>query len=222
VSFKTERDLVKNILLHAPQYEWSLQGFGMFRLYLSRERRLHVWDSRFTKHNVSTIHNHPWDFASTVISGSLVDVSYKKIESYQFATHHRLRIVCGPGGGPASEPDTCFLKKFDSRLILPGESYALAAKQIHETKPADGSITIIERRFREDTEHAEVFYPVLESWVSAEPRPATQDEIAMMSAKALRVLDDEIKEEALRMVTCGCPQGFKKGACPVCDNKGSP
>ena len=61
--------LVKTILeasRHGGISGWSLQGLGMFRLYLSHEKRLHVWDARFRTSDVSVIHTHPWHFTSEV------------------------------------------------------------------------------------------------------------------------------------------------------------
>jgi hypothetical protein len=45
--------LVKNILEKATSYKWSLQGFGMLRLYLSKDVRMHVWHPDFAVKKVS-------------------------------------------------------------------------------------------------------------------------------------------------------------------------
>jgi hypothetical protein len=52
--------------------------------------------------------------------------------------------------------------------------------------PNPGTVTIVERRFKADTEHAFVFYPRNEKWVSAEPRPATPEEVITITQIALR------------------------------------
>lgn len=68
--------LVKAILEKARAYKWSIQGFGMLRLYLSAEVRLHVWDSRFRVPGVTDIHDHSWDFESEVAAGEVLQRRY--------------------------------------------------------------------------------------------------------------------------------------------------
>jgi hypothetical protein len=179
------RALIQDMLLRAETLEWSLQGMGMFRHYLSRDVRLHVWDMRFMAAEVSTIHTHPWDFTSEVLSGLVVDRLYAR-EDGVFYTHHEQRIVCGPGGGCTADPPK------PTRLGLPvehpypaGEVYVRRAEEIHETVARPGTVTVIHRRFKEDTEHASVFYRLDRTWVSAEPRRATLDEVRSMAKLAL-------------------------------------
>lgn len=77
------RALVRNFLSTAiadaadgRRNDWSTQGLGMLRLYLSREVRLHVWHSAFRVPSVSDIHDHPWDFRSDIVCGSVRNVRY--------------------------------------------------------------------------------------------------------------------------------------------------
>ena len=51
---------VRAILRNAHDFDWSLQGFGMFRAYLCDMVRVHVWDSRFRVQGVSDVHDHPY------------------------------------------------------------------------------------------------------------------------------------------------------------------
>ena len=69
--FKIIQALAAEILRRPHGYKWSLQGFGMLRLYLSDNIRLHVWTTEHRVENVSDIHDHPWDFISTVLFGQL-------------------------------------------------------------------------------------------------------------------------------------------------------
>ena len=51
-----ERRLWVRTLLSKPLgFDWSIQGFGMIRLYLSPNLRLHIWNSRGRVKNVSDI-----------------------------------------------------------------------------------------------------------------------------------------------------------------------
>jgi hypothetical protein len=182
------RLLVKSILMRAAAFDgWSVQGLGMFRLYLSKEQRLHVWDPRFAVENVSTIHSHPWHFTSYVVCGRMTDLLYEERRlGFQSATHGKQKIVCGPGGGAVGdtlEPVT--LSILQEVTIEEGKSYGLTADALHESIPEPGTVTIITREFREDTEHAFVCFPWGQKWVSAEPRKATMREVEAMAERAL-------------------------------------
>lgn len=182
---------IQAILKHAEHYDWSLQGFGMFRLYLSREVRLHVWDSKFAYANVTRIHNHPWDFSSRVVRGEMTDVTYEIVdpntwpENLKPNTHREQRIVCGPGGGSIGESREVILRKYSPRVFHTGSVYSLQAKVIHESMPVDGTITLVHRTFHDDTEHAMVYPQIYQPWISAEPRPATRAEILDMAKRTL-------------------------------------
>lgn len=187
-AFEQTRLLVKSILLRAVAFDgWSLQGFGMFRLYLSKAVRLHVWDDRFMVPNVTTIHSHPWHFRSTVISGAITDRLYEVIAFGEKSnpTHHCQKIVCGPGGGATGDMSAVQLRLLQEVTLKEGQSYGLTADAFHESVPEPGTVTIIERQFREDTEHAYVCFPHGQQWVSAEPRPATMREVEAMAERAL-------------------------------------
>ncbi len=56
---------------------------------------------------------------------------------------------------------------------------------IHDTGYGDGTVSLVTRTFLEDTEHAQVYIPAGQSWVSAEPRNATDDEVERITALAL-------------------------------------
>lgn len=185
--YPVTRDLVHAILLRAVAFDgWSLQGFGMFRLYLSKSVRLHVWDDRFRTEKVTTIHSHPWHFRSTVIAGKMTDRLYE-VTSFGFKspTHHRQQIVCGPGGGATGAQEDVHVELLQEITIEPGASYSLTAEAFHESIPEPGTVTIIEREFLPDTEHAYVCIPYGEKWISAEPRKATMREVEAMAERAL-------------------------------------
>ena len=193
---------VKAILERASAHPWSLQGMGMFRLYLSREVRLHVWDMRFTVEKVSTVHTHPWDFTSHVLSGAITNRIFTKVEHGelqrepgfiagfpgQFKEYREQQIVCGPGGGASSEPKRVYLYTPDDDGLLTHVTdsyYCQDASDIHESIPKSGTVTLLERTLKEDTEHAYVYFREGRSWVSAEPRDATEHEVLAMARMAL-------------------------------------
>lgn len=174
--------LVKMILTRANAYSWSIQGFGMLRLYLSNEVRLHVWHPDFAVKDVSTIHTHPWDFTSHIIAGSIKNVIYSEEECGEI--FYRQKIQCGIGGGAVGESCKVILHEKSIEVLESGQSYEESAEDIHESFPAPGTVTIVERRFRSDTEHANVYHDGI--WVSAEPRQATPEEVTAITQVALK------------------------------------
>lgn len=184
--------LLLPILTRAEDFEWSLQGFGMLRMYITPEVRLHLWNPHAAYPGVTRIHNHPWDFESHVICGSMLDRLYRTQDWSRFApTHREERIVCGPGGHSEGAKRTVRLVLKGERRVSAGESYTLKASELHESLPEPGTATIIVRTFKTDTEHALVYPQVERPWVSAEPRPATKEEVRAFADLTLRTLEAE-------------------------------
>lgn len=188
--------LVKKILEAPTPQPWSIQGFGMLRLYLSPEIRLHVWDSRFRVPNVSMIHNHPWDFDSYIVAGELrqfryseVGVNRRDVEGFNASAddaYFRSVIKAGPGGGLRDSPIGVYLLRGDEEVYGKGMSYTQHASEIHQSLPVDGTVTLVTRRFvRKDVDHAQTYWRANSEWVSAEPRPATAEEVRSFTSLAL-------------------------------------
>ncbi len=180
-----EIPLVRFVLDHASDYDWSLQGFGMLRLYLDDDKRfrLHVWDGRYAVPGVSVMHDHPWSFLSLVIAG--------EVKNCRFSLHPhgvgymRQVIKCGAGGGPVGEPEVVKMRGDQPEIYGVGDCYSQLANEVHVSVPMDGTVTLIERIFNDDTEHAHVFWPEGTEWVSAEPRLATEEEVRKICLGAL-------------------------------------
>lgn len=173
--------------------EWTLQGLGMLRTYLDEERvyRLHIWSPAHAVENVSGLHTHPWDFRSTVIVGSVNNVLFMRtpnasLDAEGVLDMQQLRIKCGEGACSVSDPERVRLMRRPSIRWKEGESYFERAEEIHLSVPENGTVTIIERTFGQDVDHAYIFYPSGEQWVSAEPRKATPQEVRDICELALR------------------------------------
>jgi hypothetical protein len=187
--------LVKAILEKAPWYPWSWQGFGMLRLYISDELRLHVWDPENATPEVSTIHNHPWDFESEVIVGSIVNYKFEQYLVDPSASSpqplgrlfRRATILCSPGGGMTTEPELVELMRQAPAVYVSGDVYRQTAAEIHESIPTPGTVTLVRRVFGADKDHAQVFWPAEHKWVSAEPVIATHTHIHVAIRKALKL-----------------------------------
>lgn len=163
-------------------FEWTLQGLGMLRTYLGSDRtfRLHVWDDRYVADPTpSELHTHPWDMESLVIAGQVHNTRFKRelIPREENLNYMEQTIFCGTGGGLEGEPSPCQLVEQPVELYAPGETYFQRSTEIHLSSPLRGTVTLVQRQFGLDVDHASVFWPIGEEWVTAEPRDATSDEI---------------------------------------------
>jgi len=182
---RMSKALVRNLLEHPESMDWTLQGFGMLRCYLEPELRLHVWDSRFRFADVSDLHTHPWDFHSVVIAGVVCNQRFREVTQWEAGhpSYRRQTIRCGEGGGLCGAPEDVRLEASRCEVLEEGAIYTQAAREIHRSVPEDGTVTIIEREFKEDAEHAYVYFHG--EWVTAEPRAATQEEIEAILTHSL-------------------------------------
>lgn len=179
--------VVREVLRYPEGRKWQVQGLGMLRTYLLPTLRLHVWDRVLRVPEVSTIHDHPWDFESLIVSGRVVQRRFTEVAETRaqdaVIEMNRTKIKCGPGGCAVSQPDRVKLLVGVEEVYGPGETYRQAADEVHESTPDDGTVTLVERTFLADTEHARVYHEG--RWVSAEPRPATPEEVALVVGRAL-------------------------------------
>jgi len=176
---------VRKVLQHPYDYRWTVQGFGMMRTYLDPDEvhRLHIWDTNCAVPDVSVIHDHPWDFDSRIYSGTVINQRYRfadEVDGLDTAPMRIGRIKTGEGGGldPASVHDT-WLAVPEAEEYLPGDSYHMDRPELHESIPSPGAVTIISRKFytARDDQFATVCWAAGAEWVTAEPRPATREEI---------------------------------------------
>jgi hypothetical protein len=209
--------LVMRLLESPDRFRWTVQGLGMLRAYLSPSVRLHIWHSAFEVPGVSSVHDHPWDFESEIVSGRLLNHRYGLVIQTEHgpvlrngvgdamgacadpgAPNYVMQpIRCGEGGGPDAacelgEAGPCSLWKLSTTEYQAGDTYSQFARDIHNTVAVDGTVTLVTRRFKKDTEHARVFFPVGTEWVSAEPRNATVDERVTGLSAARKTLETEL------------------------------
>lgn len=175
-TFDPTKTLVKHILRNARDYNWSLQGFGMLRLYLPDDTRLHVWDERYQVPNVSLIHDHPWDFESVIVAGELHNTRYYKGPLHQGSPMMERTIRPGEGFEILAEDVSCQLVACAVETYKEGARYLQAADEIHGSSYVRGTVTLVKRR-RVGADVAKVYYPAGEEWVSGEPRKATEKEV---------------------------------------------
>lgn len=171
-------------------HEWSLQGFGMLRMYLSDDRkyRLHLWSPDHRIPNIwesfSDVHTHPWDFTSKVVFGNLVNMRYSFTVSFA-GNYSRRLMVPGEGAHFKDAPVPGWLNERKVDLLSMGMQYSQSFDEIHRSMPFPGTVTIIERERGNREDLAYTFYrndiPIPlgkdNAWVNAAPRKATEDEI---------------------------------------------
>lgn len=182
------RNIVKSTLENWKTRSWTYQGLGMIRVYFTPSTRMHIWVPQIEVHNVSKIHTHPWDFASYVVCGQITNNTYTMLDDDRTPTHMRQLIHCGAGGGLRAIPENKALMRNYPEIVNRGQWYTEKFHVPHETAAVPGTVTLVHRTFKADTEHAYVFWDIGDSWVSAEPRPATDEEIDMACRLALEQL----------------------------------
>lgn len=174
---------VRSALERPFSYAWTVQGMGMLRTYFGKDQRyrLNIWDSAL--HNgASMVHDHPWDLKSWVIAGELRNVRYT---SEPFGNPYNWKIIkCGMGGCDIGESGVIYLRSGSPEYYRPGETYSQYTTEIHATGYLDGTVTLNDRTNR-NGENARVFWPHGTKWVSAEPRPATYEEIKETTFRAM-------------------------------------
>jgi hypothetical protein len=175
--------LVKALLKSPFNLKWDVQGLGMLRTYLSPELRLHIWDSALQIPNVSPLHTHPWHLRSYVVAGQYKQFRYVEEDSPFGVYFKSATIKCGKDAVCTTEPVIVKLLRQSLETYTEGQTYWQNKDEIHTSLPLDGTITLVERTFTEDRDHARVFWET--EFVSAEPRRATVQEIENTTRLAL-------------------------------------
>lgn len=193
--FQNEQLLLHAILMCPEDHSWTVQGLGMLRLYLSDAVRIHIWHSSLVVPEVTSVHEHPWDFESLVLCGELRNHKYIPAKEGEGTPYYRDMLLCGTGN-LADDPQPVWLQPWysDNRPAVhkPMSEYSQRYDEIHETFFEDGTVTLVRRRFvNEDRDHAYVYWERGAQFVSAEPRAARIDEIAIATGASARLLGRE-------------------------------
>ncbi len=124
---------------------------GFIQLDLDNEdrRRLHVWHDKLPKQQVSTpIHDHRFDFVSTILIGKLTNVVYE-IEESSAPSHRRWKAVRDTNSQETHlEPFApAVLAKMAYALSLDrGKSYSFLAGRFHETQFQTPTVTLMTKQ----------------------------------------------------------------------------
>jgi hypothetical protein len=172
--------LVFTILRHAEDFPWRLQDIGLMGLRLDdqREYRLHLWDPGDSGGD-PPIHDHPYDFTSTIIAGELTNTRY--VEDPEGDEYVRFRY---------SLPDEDQRRSDRVRLSAAPETFAEGGEyrqlghELHASWQQPGTVTAIRCSWLEPRELT-VCLRDEGSWRSGQARDATREEIKAFTAKAL-------------------------------------
>jgi hypothetical protein len=180
------RALVRTILEHAADYPWVIQDIGLLGLRLDARRvyRLHVWDP-CSRVGAAPIHDHPFDFTSTIVAGELTNIRYQEDP---FGVEYR-RERYSPGDEDTRTTDTIRLSGTATATTLTaGDHYCQSAHELHDSRQVPGTVTIIRRTFK-DVAKLTVCSRGDAAWVSGQSRPAAPEEIQRIAATALDLFD---------------------------------
>ncbi len=172
--------LVLTLLQHAEDFPWRMQEIGLMSLRLDdrREHRLHIWDPSYCGEE-PPIHDHPYDFTSTIIVGEMTNSRYQ--EDPAGDAYVRLRYP--PGAEVERQSDRVRLSS-TATAFGEGDSYVQRAPELHASRQLPGTVTAI-RCSWVDAPTLTVCLRSEDSWVSGQGRDATREDIKNFSAKAL-------------------------------------
>ena len=125
---------VRGLLERPEDHPWTMQDIGLLGLRLDdrREYRLHVWDPSSCV-GEPPIHDHPFDFTSTIIAGEMTNIRFD--EDPSGVEHRRERY--SPSDEGARRADTVRLSRTTTTFAA-GDQYSQSAHQLHESRQLSG------------------------------------------------------------------------------------
>lgn len=132
----------------------SLHGLGFIQVQLQAGQRLHVWHPELPRRSCfeySAIHNHRFDFTSTVLVGTQINIDYGDIPEgayHNVPPTHVLYLHEGArsanGGRPWTPNGKVCMSELERTEIHAGSSYHMKAYRFHQTVPGgDGKVATL-------------------------------------------------------------------------------
>jgi hypothetical protein len=124
---------------HAEDFPWRMQDIGLLSLRLDdrREQRLHVWDPSYCV-GEPPIHDHPYDFTSTIIAGEMTNARYEEDP----AGDEYVRFRFSPGAEGEWRSDAVRLSSTTANFTE-GCQYHQLADELHASWQQPGTVTAI-------------------------------------------------------------------------------
>jgi len=175
--------LVRSILEVPAGRRWVMQDIGLLAVWLDdrRQYRLHLWDAASAVGD-PPIHDHPFDFTSTVVAGEITNTVYE--ESPSGVEYQRERY--SPHDEQGRITDTVRLAGSSTRVAA-GQTYNQAAHQLHCSSHTPGTITILRPWFKPVSPLTVCRAPG-SPWNSGRARPASAREVSRITAAALELM----------------------------------
>jgi len=144
------------LLLHAmlAGIEWRHHGLGMLQGYINPELRAHIfapWLVHPTRKVDGRIHNHRYNIHSSVLTGGLVDRTYRIARAGDGSGNHFTTAMGRYVFGAASESGQDDIQKVETvrtwserqRHINPGDTYFIPKWEYHESLPYYGPFGVV-------------------------------------------------------------------------------
>jgi hypothetical protein len=133
-------------------------GLGFIQLKLNDLERIHFYTNKFSKTaTVEEVHNHRYDFESTIIKGTLV----QELFSHQLdekGDYWISKETCNPSNKKVFNKQLCKIKLIQRQTFSAGSSYWIDHDTMHRVESTD-AITYLKRSPYMKNE-ADVIYPV--------------------------------------------------------------
>lgn len=145
---------------------WTVQGLGMLRLDMGTQR-LHIWDPDTALNQVVSAHDHPWDMDSRIYFGKQGNQRFtlREAEEVGGLVVQVSKVVCGVGSHLEGAPGAGRLVEAGAyESYGPGERYAMRAEELHDSFPEPGTVTVIDRGYRDDRSLATICWAGSSGW----------------------------------------------------------
>lgn len=121
-------------------HENGFQKIGLFKSQTGLQIRLHVWYSDSAR-DVSSIHNHRWDFVSAVLCGSLFARNYQEttVDGAQEFIRRTLSDAIAGEQKVTQDTGVCGLMTHSEYEVSSGGVHALSADVPHLAYPVPGT-----------------------------------------------------------------------------------
>lgn len=127
----------------------TLHGLGFMQIQLPASKRLHIWHPDLPRRSCfehSSIHDHRFDFMSTVLIGSMRNIEYGDIPAddgeYVLYLHEGARSA--NGGRPWTPDGRSNMVSLNDDVIHAGGGYRQQAYKYHRTEPqGDGKVATL-------------------------------------------------------------------------------
>jgi len=132
-------------------------GLGFIQVKLNDSERVHFYTDEFPKTSIEEVHNHRYNFKSTIMKGTIVQ------ELFSFDLHDQgecliTKETCNPEIKKEFEKRRCRIKLLQRQTFSAGSSYWTDHDTLHRVESND-AITYLHRgSYMKD--EADVIYPV--------------------------------------------------------------